>query len=390
MSEASNSAGLELIERARDLVPLLTEEAAESERLRRPTDTAMDAIVGAGLFELMVPRCFGGKELDLDTFVEVGLILARADASLAWVTTFLIEHNWMFCQFPESFQRELYADCTHVQAPGAISPNGKATRVDGGYRLSGRWQWATGVMHSTWAIAGAFEVGGEGPPLPYFFALPMSDVKIEDTWYIDGMCGTGSNDIVIDDVFVPADRAASIVDMVSGRTPGSRIHGAPLYRTPMAPVLMIAAATPIVGCAVAVAEGLSERLIGRTRLGASITQAEKPAAQMRVAQAAIEARQAELTLRDIVADVCRLRNDASFEDRARWSSSITHAVHQSRRVVNDVAEASGASAHFSSHPLQRVLRDVNVGSCHVAFDHDAQRELYGRLLLGLEPSQALF
>jgi alkylation response protein AidB-like acyl-CoA dehydrogenase len=111
---------------------------------------------------------------------------------------------------------------------------------------------------------------------------------------------------------------------------------------------------------------------------------------MRLAQATIEAEQAERTLRAVAEDVMRLRDQATPLDRSRWSSSVTHAVHQARRVIQDVVEASGASSHFLRHPLQRALRDVQTASSHVAFDQDAQRELYGRLLLGLPPTVGLY
>ena len=111
---------------------------------------------------------------------------------------------------------------------------------------------------------------------------------------------------------------------------------------------------------------------------------------MRLADAHVQARQAELLVRDVAREVAELRDRATPLDRSRFAASITHAVHQARRVIQDVAEASGASAHLASHPLQRSLRDVNVATCHVAFDCDAQRELYGRLLLGQDPSHGLF
>jgi alkylation response protein AidB-like acyl-CoA dehydrogenase len=158
----------------------------------------------------------------------------------------------------------------------------------------------------------------------------------------------------------------------------------------MIPILLLAASMPIVGAAGVAAERFRERLGEHVRLNAPTGRAEKPAAQMRLAQAKIEAHQAELLLRDVAADVMRLRDAAQPEDRARWSASVSLAVHQARRVIQDVAEASGASAHFLDHPLQRALRDVNVASCHIVFDRDAQRETYGKLLLGQEPEFALF
>ena len=297
----------------------------------------------------------------------------------------------MLCQFPESFQKELYADHDWILAPGAIAPTGQATPEKGGYRLSGRWSWGTGVMHSTWAVLGSVTDASLGPASLRFMAVPMSDVTVDDVWHVDGMCATGSNDMVVKDLFVPEERTVAIVDMNAGTAHGAKLHAGPLYRTPMIPILMTAAAMPIIGRAGHVARAFGERLKGRMRLNSpGKAAAEKPAAQMRLANAHLEARQAEQTLRDVVTQVMERRDQATLLERARWSASITHAVHQARRVVQDVAEASGASTHFLREPLQRSLRDVQVASCHVAFDHDAQRELYGRLLLGHEPSVGLF
>ncbi len=378
----------ELLARVEALVPELAAQAPEAERLRRPTDASIEALEQAGLFRLMVPRAYGGLELDLDTFLEVGLALAEADASIAWVASFYVEHNWMLCQFPERFQRELFGSRSWVLAPATIAPSGRARPDDGGFRLSGRWQWGTGVMHADWVIVGSL-VDDEGPGSYRFFALPREQAKVEDTWYVDGMVGTGSNDIVVDDVHVSAERMVPIRGMVTGRAEGARLHDAPLYRTPMIPILMLAASLPAVGTARAVVRGFRERLQGQTRAFGTQAQGEKPALQMRLGRAALEVRQAELLLRDVVAEVMERRSDASIADRARWSASYAHAVQQSRRAILDVAEASGASAHFQTHPLQRAVRDVNVVACHIAFDADARHELYGRTLLGMEPNLPL-
>jgi alkylation response protein AidB-like acyl-CoA dehydrogenase len=380
-----------LLDRVRACVPLLAAEAAEAERLRRPTDAQIRALEETGVFRMMVPRCHGGLELDLDAFVEVGFALAEADVSIAWVTTFCIEHNWMLCQFPEPFQKLLYAGGPgFVLAPGVIAPTGRAEPTDGGYRLTGRWRWGTGVMHASWAIVGAITDPAAGPASMRFLALPMSDVRVDDTWFVDGMIATGSNDLVIEDAFVPADRSASIADLVVGRGPGAALHPSPLYHTPMIPILILAASMPIVGMALRVARDFRDHVASHVRMNAPQGAAQRPAVQMRVAEAFVEARQAELLVRDVAAQVMQLRDRATPLDRGRFAASIAHAVHQARRVIQAVAEASGASSHFASHPLQRALRDVNVASCHVVFDRDAQRELYGRLLLGQDPSHPLF
>jgi alkylation response protein AidB-like acyl-CoA dehydrogenase len=243
-------------------------------------------------------------------------------------------------------------------------------------------------MHASWVIVGALAGVAPGAPLSpanlRFLALPIEDVKVEDTWYVDGMIGTGSNDIVVDGAFVPAERTVSIAEMVEGRAEGARLHAGPLYRTPMIPILLLAASMPVVGQARAAVRWFGERLLTHARMGpVPMKLGEKPAAQMRLSRAAVEVRSAELLLRDVAAEVIALRDRATHAQRGRWSASVAHAVHQARRVIADVAEASGASAHFSTHALQRALRDANVATCHIIFDLDARHELYGRMLLGM-------
>src|SRR5262245_50719134 len=144
--------GPALVARARALTSLLASQAVEAERLRKPADAVIRALEEAEIFKLMVPRCYGGLELDLDTFFDVGVALGEGDASMAWVANFYIEHNWIFCQFPAPFQEELFAARSYVLAPAMLAPSGVAVREGAGYRLHGRWQWATGIMHGDWVI----------------------------------------------------------------------------------------------------------------------------------------------------------------------------------------------------------------------------------------------
>jgi alkylation response protein AidB-like acyl-CoA dehydrogenase len=383
-----------LIERLRKLVPELAAEAAEAERLRRPTDAAMRALEQSGLFRMMVPRAYGGLELDLDTFLEAGLVLGEADASLAWVASFCVEHNWMLCQFPESFQRELYRARDYVLAPAVVSPQGVAVRDGDVYRLSGRWQWGTGVMHASWVLVSGLadlEPGQlPGPEKLRFFALPIEAVQVVDVWQVDGMVGTGSNDIVIEDARVPAECSVSVADMSQGCAHGARLHAAPLYRTPMIPILLVAASTPVIGQTRAVVRGFRERLLAHGRMNSPTPPAARAAQQARLARAELTLRQAELVMRDAVAEVCALRDAASLEQRARWAASIAQTVHVCRQLLQEIAQASGASAHFTSHPLQRAVRDASVATAHVVFDLDAQLENYGSLRLGREPVVRMF
>jgi alkylation response protein AidB-like acyl-CoA dehydrogenase len=382
-------ANVDLVARARDLAPLLAEHAARAEADRRPPDAVIEALEDAGIYRLMVPRCHGGLELDLDVFLEVGLALSEGDASMAWVSTFYIEHNWMLCQFPESFQRKLFANRSHVLAPAMISPSGVARPVDGGLQVEGRWPWATGSAHGDWVIVGArceAAPGEEPDPTDFrFIALPKSEVEIIDTWHVDGMCATASNDVEVHQRIVPLEQSVSILEMSAGTAPGATLHEGPLYHTPMLPILGLAASMPAVGQARAALRGFRERMQDRLRLGHTKKQSEEPAAQMRLGRAELEVHQAELLMRETVRQIMQRRDAATPAERARWMSSFAWAVHQSRRVIHALAEASGAKAHFLDHPLQRAKRDVDVMSCHVIFDLDQRLESLGRAQLGLDP-----
>lgn len=373
----------EMVAAAAALIPTLAEHARASEIARRPADEVIDAVRAAGLFDMLTPTMWGGAGLDLDTLFEVGVLLGEGDASAAWITTFYIEHNWMFCQFPESFQRELYADRSYVLAPGMISPAGTATPVDGGYRLDGRWQWGTGIVHADWVIAGAIDRTG-GKPRASFYALPIDDVEVLDTWHTDGMSGTGSHDVVIRDTFVPADRFVDIPAMMSATTPGAAIHPEPLYSTPMAPILSLTAAVPALGQARFAVREYAEQLQRRYDQITLERQADNSTRQVRLAKADMVVRSAEALMRSVLEDVMERRTNADEQRRVGWTAAIAHAVGLCRDAVNEICEAAGASSHFLDNPLQRSRRDLNTMACHTVFDLDQRYRSLGRSLVGLK------
>lgn len=365
------------------LAPLLAEEARDAELARQPSDRVIQAASEAGIFELMVPKVYGGAELDLDTYFETVLLLSEADASAAWIIAFYIEHNWMLCQFPEEFQRELYADRSHILAPAMLSPAGTATAADGGYRLDGRWQWGTGIVHAEWVIAGAIERTGKHPRA-VFFALEREQVEVEDTWHMDGMCGTGSHDVIIRDVFVPEAQQVDIPSMMSAQGPGSDLHDGPLFSTPMAPILSMAAGIPALGQARFVIREYGEQLLGKYDQMTLEKMSENSSRQTRLASAAMTVRAAEALMRGVIAEVLDQRSDADERTRLGWTTSVAHAVAMCQEAIAQVCEAAGASSHFLSNPLQRARRDVNTIACHTVFDLDLRYRAYGRSLIGLK------
>ena len=144
----------ECVQAAHDMAPLLREKAREGEIARRPLDEVIDAARESGLFSMMVPKRYGGYEHDIDTFFEVVLILSEADPPMGWLIGFYIEHAFWLAGYPATVQDEIYGDDTYVLAPAGLNiMGGAATATDGGYSVTGRWSWGTGIVHATWAIA---------------------------------------------------------------------------------------------------------------------------------------------------------------------------------------------------------------------------------------------
>ena len=378
----------DLVERVRALSGLIADHAEQAERERKPVDAVIAALADTGVFRSFVPKRFGGYEIDTDTYIDIGLAVSEACTSTGWVTTFYMEHNWMLAQFPADTQQAIFGEQPFILAPASISPNGRASAVDGGYRISGQWAWGTGVMHADWVILNGLVDTGAAPD-PRLFIVPRDQIEVADTWYCDGMEGTGSNDMIADDVFVPADYSESLIGMALGRGRGADWHGSPSYRHPMLPLLSIAAATPALGAARRALDLFKDRLGARTLYGTGSKQAQRQVAQVRLGDVAARIDGAEMVLRQVGREltVWGEREDVCpAAERARMRLLVAQVVRTCRDAVIQLMEASGASAHLKPHPMQRIHRDINTLSCHTVFDLEIGAENYGRLLLGMDPA----
>ncbi len=383
----------DLLQKVEALVPMLEENAAEAERLRKPVDSVMQAIEDTGIYHYFVPKEYGGYEFGMETFMRIGMALGEGCVSTAWVTTFCMEHNWLIALYNKQAQDHIFGKHGYVIAPGTLAPKGTATPVEGGYRVTGRWEWGTGVMHANWALVGAITpVEGSDAPDLCMFAIPIEQVEIIDTWNVAGMSATGSNDIAVNDVFVPAHLMESASAMRRGDAIGGKIRDSYLYKMPMLPVLGLTAASPAVGAAHKVVKLFAERMASRIVYGTTDKQAEKPVAQYRLGQAALKARNAEILLMQLAAEVeqwGKSDKQCPEEEKTFLRLRIGDVVRQCRNVVTQVVEASGAHAHFLDSPLQRFQRDLNTLSCHTVFDTDISAEQVGRSLLELDLNMPL-
>jgi 3-hydroxy-9,10-secoandrosta-1,3,5(10)-triene-9,17-dione monooxygenase len=374
---------MDMIERAESLAPLFRATAREAEIARRPLDHVIEAVRESGLFSLMVPKEYGGHELDLDTFFEVALILSKADASMGWLTGFYIEHNLWLLNYPESVCKEVMGSNNHVLAPATLNiGGGRAKKVDGGYRLSGQWQWGTGIIHSTWVMAGGLAIDQSGNPVPMFFLLPLSEVEPIDTWYVTGMCATGSWDFKIDDVFVADEYAMPFQELLSATSGIAERFSGPLYSTPLMPVLGFAGGVPILGAAQMALEEFSNQT--REKIEKNILRAGTPQPDVSgvIGEAALKIETAELVMRDVLADVMAKRNMAAAGEQGHWLSRLSYAVFTCKEAVLLISAETGASGGLLSNPIQRALRDISIATNHVVFSKTNRYGDVGRSLTG--------
>lgn len=370
-----------------EFIDRLAERAAHAEELRRLPAATIDDYRRSGLAGLLLPARYGGAQAEFPEILDPIRRMAHGCASSAWTLGFYTLHNWMLALFGEQVQDEVFASGP-VLCPAPLAPTGRGVPDGDGIRLSGRWSWATGVMDADWILVGAI-CGPDDAPYPALVLLPATDITVEDVWHTAGMRATGSNDVVIEGVWVPQHRLVKVADIYSGTAPGAALHDASAYRWPMVPALALVAAMPALGSAERAADLFAERLSRRVLAYSGAAQKDQPAAQIRLGDARVRLR-ALHGLRD--ATVARLQDAVESGERigravrAEARAAAAHVVHESRAVIADLLEASGASVHFVDNPLQRIKRDVDIICGHVVFDYDVARELAGALEVGVKIS----
>src|SRR6202171_2044942 len=240
-----------------EFVARLAERAQDGERLRELPAATIDDLNASGFTELLVPARYGGRQADFPAILDPVRRMAHGCASSAWTIGFFALHNWMLALFGERAQEEAFATRPFL-APAPLAPTARGVPTGEGIRLTGRWSWATGVMHGNWIIVGAL-CGPDDGIYPALALLPAGEFEIEDVWHTDGMRATGSNDVVITDVFVPAARLVRVSDIYAETAPGAGLHDADTYRWPMVPALALLAAMPALGSAARAADVYTER-----------------------------------------------------------------------------------------------------------------------------------
>lgn len=365
----------------------LRELAPVAEQERRIADSTVDALSRIGIFDLLVPRAHGGRQGTITELVTVARELAHGCSSTAWLAAFYGLHNYLASLFPSEVREQLFRDRSYVLAPALFAPNGRAKRVAGGHELTGRWPFGTGIAHADYVMLAGLTTTADGTIDVRIFLMPRSAVEVHDTWDTDGMRATASHDVSVKDLFVPEAWTLSFASFMHGRVEDAPF-GDPLYGLPLIPLLALSAAAPALGTA----EFVLDDFLARTRerrmaygMGAKAKDLSSPKMHIGRARARLDAARLLLDVEtarlDAIRETPRLY---SIDERAHARLVAAHVVGESRRVIEQLTAASGASIRQRKCPIQRAQRDVNTLSGHVIFDEDATTELFGRVTLGQE------
>jgi 3-hydroxy-9,10-secoandrosta-1,3,5(10)-triene-9,17-dione monooxygenase len=379
-----------VVDRARAMAATFATRAAAAEQGRRMPGESVRDMLDAGIARILIPPRYGGYGLDFATWLDVVREISRADASHGWCASLIIHHAHLIGQFPEETQQAIWADGPDVAIAASFAPRAQARRVDGGYRVSAPGSpFASGVDHSSWVMVGGM-VHDAGAPEWMLFMIPPGEYKVRDTWFTAGMCGTGSNTIVTDDVFVPESRVLGLSDLRQGKGPGGLVNESPIFRTPFFFYAPLTFAAPMLGAAQGAYDHFREWT--RTRLGQDGTSvAEKTRVQVRMARAAADLDAAELLL--------RRATQAHVAPESAWPQLLARSVRDFARVselavaaIDTLVGLSGSAAFATSHPIQRAWRDIHFAASHISLNPETNYAHFGRMELGLgrDPTRPFF
>jgi alkylation response protein AidB-like acyl-CoA dehydrogenase len=333
---------------------------------------------------MWVPEALGGAGASFGTFVDSVVEVSRVDGSAGWVLFVHAAYGALAAYLEPPVAMEVYGSPSSIVA-GSLNPTGTAAVVEGGYRVTGRWTFGSGISHASWVLGNCITAGdGDGPPRAVIVLFPREQCQVHDTWRVSGLAGTGSHDYSAEDVFVPATRT------VVGMAAVPRHLGA-LYAAPFITLFATTVAAPALGMARGAIDAALEVAGRKTATGSSVMLRDRPSAQAALARAEglVQAGRAGL-----VEAVTRMvdkagRGGVTMRDRALVRIAAAHAASSAVGAVDLAFDVAGSTANELDSPLQRFSRDVRAATQHIAVVAN-NFEIAGRVLVGLEPGTPRF
>jgi 3-hydroxy-9,10-secoandrosta-1,3,5(10)-triene-9,17-dione monooxygenase len=375
----------EMIARTRAMIPVLRERAPQGERDRRlPKQTIAD-MQAAGLFKVLQPKRWGGYELGILTLFEAQMALGEGDMSVAWVYGVVGVHPWFMALLDDRAATDIWGKDDTTLICSSLMPSGVAKSVDGGFRISGRWKYASGCEHCAWAFLGGAVEGR--PDDRRIFVVPMSDCEIVDTWHVPGLKGTGSHDIVIQDAFVPEYRTQSYADNFRGFGPGLALNTSPLYQLPVGQVFPRGVSTGCIGALQAMLDAYLD--YGKKRIGRSTgtPASEDPVVQMLCAETAVAIDEMKTMLHrnfSVLEKYAARGEMPALKQRVEYKFHNAVVAERCSVLAARLFKAAGTAGIAAELPFARILSDINVARQHISNQFENLGRSYGAFLFGIE------
>lgn len=377
----------ELLERARQLTPVLRERASRTEDNRALLPETLRDFINAGFYRILQPAKYGGYEMSPLTLFKVAMELAKGCPSSAWCMSLIAVHNWEIALIDPQCAEDIWGQDPDVRASSSYAPFGKVTPVEGGYRISGRWSWSSGSDHCSWVILGGVvpREGRDGPADLRAFLIPRSDYEVVDVWHVLGLKGTGSNDIVVTDAFVPEHRTHQFVHSFMMADPGRAAFTSRNYKYPFGVIFAYSLSVVTLGMADGALEAFKADM--KVRLGAydGAKAMEEPFVRHRLAEADAIIRGLHARLEANFAEMDALiaaGEDFPLDLRVKNKWDAQWIAKEAMKAVELLFKASGARGIKLDSPMQRYFRDVHAASNHAFLNPDKGSLNAGLVQLG--------
>ena len=362
--------------------------AAKARADARVPDETVAEFQEAGFFKILQPEQWGGYAMDPQVFYAVGVEVAKHCPSSAWILGVIAVHNWQLAVFDDQAAQDVWAEDPSVLISSSYAPVGKVKVVEGGFRLSGRWSFSSGSEHCQWAFLGAVVPTPEAPfDMANYrtFLVPISDYEIVHNWDVVGLQGTGSHDIVVDDVFVPEHRTHKSMDGFLCKNPGNAVNDAPLYHMPFMQVFVRAVCTATLGACEGALEAFIE--VAKTRQVGPNKMKNDPFARVLAAEVKSSIEEMKLTMIrnfDAMMGCCRSGEDIPLEDRVRYRYDSAVVADRCLELSSKMLKAAGSGGIRAGSELLAYHLDILASQAHVANHSIPFANNLGGMLFGEE------
>ncbi len=374
--------GAQVLSGVRDLLPTIRERADDAERARVVPEATVKELEETGFFRMLQPRRYDGLEADPVDFFTCIREIAGSCGSTGWIASVLGVHPWQVALFAEEAQQAVWGEDTSTRLSSSYAPTGKAVLADGGFTLSGKWSFSSGCDHATWVLLGGLVFDEEGQVVDFrTFMVPREKYQIVDVWNVVGLRGTGSNDIVVEETFIPEAFSLSMGDTGRCYGPGQAVNDSDLYKLPFHSLFTTTISTPIIGMAYGAYAEHVEMQQKRVRAAYAGEKASlDPFAAVRIARASSEIDAAwALTMNNIRDEQALVARGEKIPLGLRLKVRRDQVLGTQRAIdaIDDLFEASGGRALAEGTYLQRAWRDAHAGRVHAANDPERALQMYG-------------